>query len=260
MERVLTPARLAALGVALLIFAGCTTRTAGMQAPLPHDYDGIQWRPLDTVVAQPVVVAPAYTALVENDPGTDTRILRERIAALPDDVRGSQLIELRVAIRPAKDLNFDGESTLQVRASSSDEPLSSTRLRDLNFDGEWAIVDDLPSVDAGELLVIELRPGSVPSGWEFGYAAGLVPYGGEGAVLNAESEQPAPLGRALAFQTIFEQDTDAGAVIAAGFDSVADGLFGDALLLAIYACVLVTGLAVLVLRSPRYRKAGQGGR
>ena len=70
----------------LLLAGGCATRTVGMQAPLAHDYEGIQWRPLDTIVVQAIIVAPGYTAVVENDPGTDPETLVERIERLPDDV------------------------------------------------------------------------------------------------------------------------------------------------------------------------------
>lgn len=243
--------------LALALLAGCTTRTAGMQAPLAHDYDPMRWRPLDSTVAQPFVVAPAYTALVENDPGTDAATLQQRITALPDDARASELVELRVAIRPNDDLEFDAGSTIELRHFDGGPALLSRRLIDLEFDGDWAVIDNLPEVVAGDRLVIELRPASIASGWEWGYATGPVPYGGDSALLDFESASPVSLGQALGFQTIFEQRTDAGSIAAEGFESAVDGLFSDSVLLGFYAIALLAGVAVVVYHSNR--QAGRGG-
>lgn len=244
----------------LLALTGCTTRTAGMQAPLAHDHDPLYWRPLDSTVAQTFVVAPAYTALVENDPATDAATLQQRIANLPDDARGSKLVELRIALRPAADLTFDDESTIELRHFDGGPPLLARPLAELTFDDDWAVIEDIPDAAAGDRLAIELRPGNVPSGWEYGYATGPVPYGGEGALLDFESPSPVELDRALGFQTIFEQRTDAGDIIAGGIENVIDGLVGDPLLLGFYAVAVVGGAALVVYRGGwRLGRGGLGG-
>ncbi len=253
------------LGVisALLLLAlstSCTTRTAGMQSPLAHDHDGLQWRPLDNAVSQAFIIAPAYTALVENDPGTGTDVLRQRIEALPDDVRDSQFVELRVAIRPAEGLDFDRESRLVVRGGDASVESVTSKLVDLTFDGDWAVVSDLPPAGPGEGFVIELWPGSAATGWEYGFAPGRVPYGGSPAVLEADSRRPVELSGSLGFQTIFDQNTDLAGVASSALHSVADGLIGDAVLLSIYAGLLVAGASLFVAYQRQSREAARDGR
>jgi hypothetical protein len=234
---------------AVLMASGCTTRTAGMQSPLAHDYDGLQWRPLDHAVVQAVTVAPAYTALVENDPSTSPDDLRSRIDGLPDDVRGSQLVEIRVLVRPLDPLVVDGKSSINVGESAGVD------LASLSTDGDWRIVDDVPAAEAGQTIVIELHPGEgAAPGWEYAITPGRSPYGGEPAAVGESGER---LSGALGFQTIFEQETDVGAVANDVVDAVADGFGGDPLLGLVYA-VLLVGIVALVRFRGRSRIGGIG--
>lgn len=79
-------------------------------------------------------------------------------------------------------------------------------------------------------------------------------------MLDFESPSPVELDRALGFQTIFEQRTDAGDIIAGGIENVIDGLVGDPLLLGFYAVAVVGGAALVVYRGGwRLGRGGLGG-
>ena len=235
-----------------LFVGGCTTRTAGMQSPLGHDYDGMQWRTLDHLVSQSVIVAPAYTALVENDPSTDPDTLRARIATLPDDARESELVEVRVAVRPLDDLIVDSASLVTVQALDPDgsrgDGVVEARLASLEADGDWLIIDDLPQADAADTLVIQLTPSKAAApNWEYAFTPGRVPYGGEPATVGGPEGDR--LSGAIGFQTIFDQRTDVDEVAGDIVGAVGDGFWGDPLLGLIYAGLLA-GIVVLVRVRP----------
>ncbi len=237
---------LAAAFVALA--SGCVTRTSGMQSPLPHDYDGVTWRPLETSVRQDFTVAPAYGAVVENDPATDTLALEQRIENLPEDARSSELIEVRVAIRPSPELVFDRASTVVVRSLEEPALQISGPIADLEFDGEWVVIPWKSEIPAGSAMAIEIYPGSPVSGWEYGFTPGRAPYGGSPAELQVESGSPVQLSGSLGFMTIFEQPTDVRAVFSEAGESVRGGLLGDRLLFVTYAGLLVAGGGYIVVR------------
>jgi hypothetical protein len=231
----------------ILVAGACTTRTAGMQSPLGHDYDGLQWRPLDHSVSQAVTVAPAYTALVENDPSTSPDELRARIDALPADVRGSELVELQVLVRPLDELVHEGQSSVVMQVfDRSEAPVGSpieAPLASLATDDDWLVLEDVPAAEAGDTLLIELGPGEgVAPGWEYAITPGRSPYGGEPATAGPDG---ATLSGALGFQTVFAQRTDSGAVAGDLVDAVADGFWGDSLLGLLYAALLV-GIVALI--------------
>jgi hypothetical protein len=245
--------------VSVLLAGACTTRTAGMQSPLGHDYDGLQWRPLDHTVVQKVTVAPAYTALVENDPSTSPDELRARIDALPADVRGSELVEFRVLVRPLDPPVVDWESSITVRAldraAAPAENDVGFRLVALAADGDWLVLENVPLADAGETLELELRPGTGgATGWEYAITPGRSPYGGEPVTVGEAGER---LSGALGFQTIFEQRTDTGAVTSELADAVSDGFWSDGLLGLLYAGLLA-GIVVLVWFRARLERGNTG--
>lgn len=206
-----------------------------MQAPLAHDYDGIEWRPLDATVRQRIIVAPGYTAVVENDPSTDTETLIARIKALPDDVRSAELTEVWVALRPAE--GVDADPAVSVSASlvgAEDQPLVST-LDDLRFEDDWAVVSRLPLAWASEEIEIELAPAA---GWEYGITANRVPYGGYSATVASGAEEPQPLSGSIGFETIFKQSTDRSRLLEETVGPSLRSAVSDPFLIVVYAIIL----------------------
>ncbi len=244
--------RLAVLGLLcvpmlMLLMAGCATRTVGMQAPLAHDYDGIQWRPLDATIAQKIIVAPGYTALVENDPATDPDTLHERIRALPDDVRSATLIEIRVALRPARDYSFDRSLTLTTSVTGSDETIATTTstIDDMKFENDWALISSFPPAFAGDVIEIHVGPAQ---GWEYGITVSRMPYGGYGATAMSGGAEPKALGGALGFQTVFDQSTDRSRLLEEAVGPSIRAAFSDPFLVVVYAIMLLFGGWILWIR------------
>ena len=229
-----------------VILSGCATRTVGMQAPLAHDYDGMQWRRLDGTVTQRIIVAPGYTAVIENDPGTDPAVLGERIRALPDDVRSAELVEIRVALRPAQDRAFEPSLEVSVAVVDADEPAVVATVDDLGFEDDWAVFPGVPSAHAGETVEIVLR---AAVGWEYGITAGRVPYGGYNATVAATDGEQQDLGGSLGFETVFEQSTDRSRMLEESVGPALRSAVTDPFLAIVYAIILGTGSAVWLVRS-----------
>ncbi len=222
-----------------------------MQAPLAHDYDGIQWRPLDAAVQQRITVAPGYTALVENDPGTDAATLRERIPELPDDVRSSDLVAILIAARPVEDQPFDTALTVTVTQEESSEAPVVSQLEELEVDGDWLVVRDFPDVFARDIIDVELGPAA---GWEYGITVDRVPYGGFAASLQADDGSQEPLRGSLAYETIFEQLTDRSRLIEEDAGPAVLAAVTDPFLATLYTIVL-TGFAVFMVARHRLMKS-----
>lgn len=228
--------------------AGCTTLTAGMQSPLAHDYERLRWQNLESQVSQQIIVAPGYTALIENDPGTEPPDLLARIDQMPDDVRGSELREIRLAVRPVEDRAFAPELSVAVWAiDGASEPVIST-LADLDVDGDWIIFTRFPPVAAGQTLVVRIDP--VP-GWEFATTPGRIPYGGYVATTGSNGETEEPLAGALGFQTIFEQRTAVDELAWTAFGDALPSVLTDPVLLGIYAIILGAGGGIWVSQRRR---------
>lgn len=232
----------------LLTASACATRTVGMQAPLAHDYDGIQWRPLDAPVSQRIIVAPGYTAVVENDPRTDPETLVERILRLPDDVRSARMEEIRLAVRPSTEGSFERELDIElVIVDGVDAPLIWS-YEDIRFDDDWAVIEIPQHIWAGEIVEIQVNAGS---GWEYGITVDRAPYGGEVALLGVD---PQPLRGALGFQTVFSQSTDRSRLIEESVWPSLRSAATDPFLVILYAMIAGAGSVILWLR---WREMGE---
>ena len=233
--------------LAIVLMTGCTTRTAGMQAPLGHDYDGMRWYSLQEPVVQRIIVAPGYTALVENDPGTDHTDLVRRINRLPEDVRSSELEEVRLAIRPAADRAFVPALAVEVAVDGGAQRIVA--FDDLRFDGDWVVITDLPAgAVAGQMLVVTIEPAP---GWEYGLTPDRIPYGGSVASTGPAGGDQQALRGSLGFQTIFAQQTDLGEIASLGIETALPAVLSDPVLLAAYAMILAGGVGMLVVRRRR---------
>ena len=234
--------------LAILLMTGCTTRTTGMQAPLAHDYDGMRWYALEEPVVQRILLAPGYTGLVENDPGTEASDLVQRIEQLPDDVRTSDLEELRLAVRPAADRAFVPALTVEVAVAEGTGSVIAA-YDDLRFDGDWVVITDLPAgVGAGQTLVVTIEPAP---GWEYGLTPDRIPYGGSVASTGPVGGDQQALRGSLGFQTIFAQRTDLGEIASLGVETALPEVLSDPVLLAGYAMILAGGVIVLVVQRRR---------
>ena len=235
--------------------SGCSTRTVGMQAPLAHDYDGLRWNSVETDIYQRIVVAPAYTALVENDPSTDQATLLERIDRLPADVRQSQLAELRVALRPGERGQFDDDLTVRITNLDTGEDVRFAAAAS-KFARSYLIISELPEAHVGQVLEVEILPGSPgDTGWEFGLVAGRLPYGGDFATAGGSGSAGQAINGSVAFQTVFDQETDASGIVSSAGRNGFQSLTGDWLLVIVY---LLAGCAAVFFwaRSFRLRRLG----
>lgn len=233
-----------------------------MQAPVPHDYGGVEWRPLIGPVVQPFVVAPAYMAVVENDPETMPGELIDRIGALPDDARDATLDEIRVHVRPAEGMTPDPGTKLEIWTGVTVDPATGAYSLDgatlaaemtvisLEWDDDAAVVPEPPQAEPGSIMAVRLVPGAdAPGTWEFAITPYRAPYGGWPGWVGTDE-----LSGALAFQTIFEQPTDTSALASHALDRLADGFAGDALLISVYgviACLAMGGLVIALWRPGR---------
>ena len=245
----------------LILAGGCATRTVGMQAPLAHDYDGIQWRPLDTTISQAIIVAPGYTAVVENDPRTDPETLVQRIERLPDDVRSARLEEIRLAVRPGRNGSYEPMLAIQSAVTGSPDQSTIWSFEEIRFDGDWAIVDIPTHIWAGELIEISIVAGA---GWEYGITVDRAPYGGYPAAAGAEAQ---PLRGSLGFQTVFSQSTDRSRMIEEDVWPAFRAAATDPLLITIYTFIVALGLWFIWMRRrsvtaalATYDTPGQGNR
>lgn len=240
--------RLVLTVLAIVLATGCTTRTTGMQAPLGHDYDGMRWYALEEPVSQRIIVAPGYTALVENDPGTDHTDLVQRIEQLPEDVRSSEIEEVRLAVRPTADRAFVPALAVEVAVDEGSDRIVAG-YDDLRFDGDWVVITDLPAdVVSGQTLVVTIE---AAPGWEYGRTPDRIPYGGSVASAGPVGGDQQALRGSLGFQTIFAQQTDLGEIASLGVETALPAVLTDPVLLAIYAMILVGGVVVLVVRRRR---------
>ena len=223
-----------------------------MQAPLAHDYDGIQWRPLDAQIRQAIIVAPGYTAVVENDPRVDPETLIRRIERLPDDVRSARLEEIRLGVRPHESGEFDISLEIRIyERDASSQPLRFS-LDDIAFEDDWAIVEIEEHIWAGTTILVVVGPSA---GWEYGLTADRVPYGGYPALATTPESEPQRLQGSLAFQTIFSQSTDRSRLLEESVFPSIGATLRDPLLIVVYAIIL--GLAGSTVWIRRYhRRAG----
>ncbi|MEZ4572589.1 MAG: hypothetical protein R2849_20195 [Thermomicrobiales bacterium] len=222
----------------LVLLTGCTTETVGMQAPVAHDYDGLEWRPLGGEVSQRMIVAPGYTSLVENDPGTSPEVLQERIARLPEDVRQSTLREIRIAMRTGDDLAFDRQVRIEIANIDRPGEVLALTLDDLRFDGDWAILSEVPDATAGQTIEVRLL---AADGWEYGIAVDRIPYGGYSAMVGPVGADRQRLGGALGFQTLFDQQTDVGEILSDEVGGAVGAAITDPVLIALYGIILIIG-------------------
>lgn len=229
----------------ILLTPGCATRTVGMQAPVAHDYDGMQWRPLDATVSQRIVVAPGYTALIENDPGTDPATLIERIREVPDDVRSAELVEIRIAVRSGDDQAFVPDLTVTTSVENSTEPAVVAGFEDLEFDGDWLIVRMLPQAGAGDIIMIEVGPAA---GWEYGLTVDRIPYGGFAASIAAGDAESRSLSGSLGYETVFEQSTDRSRLLEEDAGPAVWSALTDPVLALVYVIVLGLGGTIVLAR------------
>ena len=233
-----------------------------MQAPVPHDYGDVEWRPLIGPTVQPFIVAPAYTAAIENDPETTPKQLIKRIDALPSDARDATLEELRVHVRPVEGMTPDPGTKLEIWTGVAVDPETGAYSLDgatlaagmpvisLEWDDDAAVAPDPPQQEPGGVMAVRLVPGSsAPGTWEFAITPYRAPYGGWPGRVGTDE-----LSGALAFQTIFEQPTDTSGLAGHALDRLADGFVGDALLVTVYgviACLAAGGLVVALWRPGR---------
>lgn len=230
-----------------------------MQAPVPHDYGGVEWRSLIGPTLQPFVVVAGYTTVIENDPETTPGQLIERVAELPEDTQDATLDEIHVRVRPVEGMTPDPGTALEIWTGVTVDPetggyslegatlAAEIPVSTLEWDDDAAVVPDPPQAEPGSVMVIRLVPGSsAPGSWEFAITPNRAPYGGWAA--SVESDE---LSGALAFQTIFDQPTDTSGLAGHAFDRLSDGFIGDPLLLIVYgvlACLAAGGLFVALWR------------
>ncbi|MFW6074911.1 MAG: hypothetical protein ACOC9Y_04900 [Chloroflexota bacterium] len=202
------------------LVTGCSSPITGMQAPVGHDYDGIQWRPLEHIVSQAVILAPGYSAALQNDADVTPDELRDRLQELPDDVRNAEPEAIRVRLRPMKDAeSYRPAPTVNVTSAidpGDDGPplpnanaphlIAENALR-LERRGDWLIIDAPTTARAGDVVVIQIMPDpDATATWEYGVTPDRKPYGGWFARLGAEGEVQPNLS--LSYATIFVQDPD----------------------------------------------------
>lgn len=260
MSRTLLPA--ATLVIAAL-FAGCTVQTTGMQAPLPHDYDAVEWLPLNEPVEQLIIVAPGYAAAVENDPEVTPQALRQRIAQLPDDVRAARLVRIEIGVRPAEPrvtsasplIEIERLRTLDVQADAAGR-VAENMLRvpaDEHLSNDTAVLaPDGHELRAGDVLMIRLIPGDdQTSSWEYAITPDRKPYGGW--VASGPDNQPKG---SLAYTTTFERDVDTTDIVAEAGDRVATLPSSDAAFLIAYGGTSLATLGVAAGLVTRRRREG----
>jgi hypothetical protein len=222
--------------LAIFVFtSACATRTVGMQAPLAHDYDGIQWRPLDGTITQRIIVAPGYTAVVENDPQTDPETLIDRILRLPDDVRSAHMEKIRLAVRTAPDAEFDSRLDIELAIVGDEAPPLRWSYDEIRFEDDWAVIEIPQHILAGKIVEVSLEAGA---GWEYGITLDRMPYGGFVALAGPEDQ---PLRGSLGFQTVFSQSTDRSSMIEEDIWPSVRAVATDPLLIALYVIIIGTG-------------------
>lgn len=201
-----------------ILLPGCSAQVAGMQSPVLHDYGTVDWIPVTQDIEQAFISGPGTSAAVQNDPGTTPEEYQARLAGLPEDARSGELQRIRVGLRLAEgnDMAWNTGSRLRIGYQGA-EPLLDVAVDELPRSGDYVEITDLPDVETGEILVLQLSPGDGPDAarLQVGFTPWRAPFGGWRAESNGEE-----MRGAIVFDTRYERDVDASGILAAAIDRI----------------------------------------
>lgn len=254
---------LALLPLPLLLFTpACTAQVSGYENPIAHDYGPVEWRPLTEPVEQVFVAGPGYFAAVANDPKTTPEQFQQRLAALPEDARSGDMIDIRLGLRLADDLplewdtgahaelTYAPEYNLISDLASTEQPvLASYAIDALPRDGDWVSIDGLPDIEPGRAVVLRLIPGDGADADDlrYGITTDRAPYGGWMATDN-----DGDLNGSLLLRTRYERDVDVSAIVGNAAENARAGIRND-LTFATFYIVGFASMAVAIVALRRLR-------
>ena len=238
-----------------LLLAGCSAQVSGMQSPALHDYGALEWVPVDREIQQSLIVGTGYSAAIENDQTTTPEELVARLAALPEDATSGELIELRLPLRLSEgpDGAWDSGATIQVRR----EPARSTsrmqlQMQEFDLDllprvGESVVLDGLGPSEAGDVLIVSLKPGDGTQHelLEVAVTPHRAPYAG----WRAQTDD-GPLSGALVFETRYKRDVAPGAIVETGIERMSSA-WGFITVWAVATVALMTAIGLIGTRRGR---------
>ena len=232
-----------------LLLGGCSAQVAGMQSPVLHDYGAIEWIPLTSEHRQAFISGPGNSAAIQNDATTTPQEYLARQATLPADARHGTLDRLEIGLRVADQEHGEWHTGARIELAYADEvdglnpggpALLDTVVDDLPRAGDRVVLDGLPELESGRVVVIRLVPGDgVDSDrLEVAITPHRAPYGGWRSVVDDEFQRGA-----IVFQTVYERDVALGEVVDAGIARVSDA---GVVFVVLYALAM-GGLAVLAM-------------
>jgi hypothetical protein len=215
----------------LLLTTACTARVTGHTSPIAHDYGRVEWQALGQTVVQPFVYGPGHQAAIANDGKTTPEQFQERLAALPEDARDGELLEIAVGLRlaGASEIEQFGKwntgARLQVVRDADNAPLVDEPVDSLPRDGDWITLDVPTSLMTGTIVSVRIIPGDGPDAdrLHFGITPDRAPYGG----WMATDEAGGAVGGALLVRTVYERDVDARSLASDGLETLRDAARDD---------------------------------
>jgi hypothetical protein len=233
--------------LALLLTTACTARVTGHTSPIAHDYGPVEWHALQQTVVQPFVYGPGHQAAIANDGKTTPEQFQERLAALPEDVRDGELLEIEVGLRLAGESEveqfgkWNTGTRLEVVRDADNAVLIDEQVDSLPRDGDWIRLDVPMSLTTGTVVSVRIIPGDGPDTerLHYGITPGRAPYGGWMATDNAGGTA----GGALLVRTVYERDVDARSLASDGLETLRDAAGDDIAFGGFWLLLLVGVLA-----------------
>jgi len=240
-------ARVSTVIALLLLTTACTTRVTGHTSPIAHDYGPVEWHALQGTIVQQFVYGPGLQAAIANDGDTTPEQFQERLAALPDDVRDGELIEIVVGLRLAGESEIEqvGKwntgARLQVVRGVETVPFIDVPVDSIPRDGDWIVLDAMAPLQTGEIVSLRLVPGDGPDAerLHYGITPSRAPYGG----WMATDEAGSSAGGALLVRTVYERDVDARSLVEDGLGSLRTAARDDLVFSAGWLLILAGLLA-----------------
>lgn len=254
----------AVVGLALLL-TGCSARVSGFDSPVMHDYGPVEWVQMSQPMQQSFVTGPGYAAAMANDGRTTPAQYQQRHAALPEDAREGDLVDLRLGLRldPAIQGAWNTGATVQILydpdrdfvSNASDmpypddaAPLFEASVDALPRDGDWLLIVDPPALPSGRVAALRIVPGAGPDALSLhiGLTPQRAPYGGWLATDDAGHD----LAGALLLRTRYDRDVDATGVSSSAVSRLESAARSDTPFMAalVLALAALAGTATVLLR------------
>jgi len=236
-----------ALLALLILTTACTARVTGHTSPIAHDYGPVEWHALQQTVVQPFVYGPGHQAAIANDGKTTPEEFQERLAALPEDARDGELLEIAVGLRLAGESEigqfgkWNTGARMEVVRDADNAVLIDESIDSLPRDGDWIRLDVPMSLTTGTIVSVRMIPGDGPDAerLHYGITPGRAPYGG----WMASDEAGGPAGGALLVRTVYERDVDARSLVSDGLGTLRDAGRDDIAFGGVWLLLLVGVLA-----------------